>query len=232
MSRSEVRRSGCYRRRVAKRSKASQRRSRCSDAGALSRRAKILDGVLLGQDAAEIARVVGCSRALVYRVSARPDFRAALDAAIQRQRDGLLLRLEALGGLALNVLEETMLDRQHRRRLAAAEGVLDRIDIRCAPRADTEAPEQSDAGAKRPAVDPVALAHYDPEAMQLAVDAMTRSRSRKLTDGNGHQVSVGGPNLHREEALPTSGTSGILAVYSRGGTDLREVDTTLPTSSA
>jgi hypothetical protein len=63
----------------------------------------------------------------VKQIIAQPEFRKLLDSVLAARREAIGNRLEFMAAKALDVHDEIMDDRTHRRRLDAAEGVLDRI---------------------------------------------------------------------------------------------------------
>ena len=92
-----------------------------------ARRQAMLEGLISGKSRAEIAEGLGLTRETVTRLTNTDDFKEELAELIAERRDRLALGLEDLADKALTVHREIMDSPAHKQRLAAAEGVLDRL---------------------------------------------------------------------------------------------------------
>jgi hypothetical protein len=92
-----------------------------------ARRQAVLEGLLAGKPLIDIATKLELSREVVSRMIKTEDFKEELAELIAERRDRLSLGLEQLADQALTVHKEIMESTTHKQRLAAAEGILDRL---------------------------------------------------------------------------------------------------------
>lgn len=87
----------------------------------------VVEKFIEGKDARQISLETPYTYSTVVAMLRSESFKKLLDTVLEGRRQAIGNRLEYLAEKALNVHEEVMDDVAHRSRLAAAEGVLDRI---------------------------------------------------------------------------------------------------------
>lgn len=122
---------------AAKKKKAAARRGRppgrankVSPAEEAKRRIRIqaiAEFAMAGQPPADIAATLRVSKATIVKAMASERFKELLDQCLEERRTAVAHKMESLAVKALDVHEDIMDDKAHRQRLAAAEGVLDRV---------------------------------------------------------------------------------------------------------